>query len=699
MRHILPLLTWTGRDIMQRTVYVKKKKKRSLLRQFTLLAVTALTALLTIYGGLLLYTQMTGAPSLSVPKASVFLAEDGKVIGDYFSDERRYWVELEEISPFLVDAVVATEDRNFYKHQGFDYKRIAGALLKDIKNRSKVEGASTITQQYARNLHLTHAKTWSRKINEALIAFRLERFYDKETILEGYLNTVYFGHGMYGVEAASNFYFAKSAKNLTLEEAAIITAIAKGPTLYSPINHPKNSKERKELILSLMETQNVISTEQATRAKNAAITLKADEWKNQKKIAPYFLDEVWKEAEKILASKGRSPIEGGWTIQTTLNTHHQQVAEETIEKWMPNNELQAGFMSLDPKTGGITSLVGGVNYADSPFNRVTQAKRQPGSVIKPVLYAAALENGFNPLTFLMPEKTIFTYDNGRQTYEPKNVNGKFAEHPISLAQALAISDNIYAVKTLEEIGYDRFQKKAEQLGIDVAFPEAPAIALGTTEVTLKDMTNAYNRIAAGGVAIEPNAIISITDSTGKLIYERPQQKKTKVMSKENAFVLTHLLTGMFDPVFNDYSSATGLSMRQKQTRPYAAKSGTTISDQYLIGFTPSLTAGVWNGFDVGKQLETTEDQAATKKIWIEFMEEVHSGKTPEPFIPPDGVESVTIDVETGGLAVSECQRQRIVYVKEQDVPEKLCTDRSLQEMHSNGTKQKGLNLFPFSFFD
>ncbi|MDS9472322.1 transglycosylase domain-containing protein [Sporosarcina pasteurii] len=683
---------------MQRTVYVKQKKRRLFLRRIILLTVTALTAMITMYGGLLLYAQITGAPSLSVPKASVFLDQDGKVIGDHFAAERRYWVELDEISPFLIDAVVATEDRHFHSHHGFDYKRIAGALLKDIKNRKKVEGASTITQQYARNLHLTHAKTWKRKINEALIAFRLERFYDKEVILEGYLNTVYFGHGMYGVEAASNFYFGKSAKELTLEESAVITAIAKGPSIYSPVNYPENSTRRKELIISLMEAQGVISTEQATRAMETDIVLKADEWRNKKKIAPYFLDEVWREAEKVLAAKGRYPAEGGWTIRTTLNAHHQQIAEEVIEKWMPDNGLQIGFTSIDPATGGITSLVGGTDYTESPFNRATQARRQPGSVIKPVLYAAALENGFNPLTFLMPEKTIFTYDNG-ETYEPKNVNGKFASQPISLAQALAISDNIYAVKTLEDVGYKNFQGMAERLGIDVNFPTTPATALGTTEVTLMDMTNAYNRVAAGGVDITPNTIISITDAEGKTIYERPKQKKKQIMSEQDAFVLTHLMTGMFDPVFNDYSAATGLSMRQKQTRPYAAKSGTTITDQYLIGFTPSLTAGVWNGFDVDKQLETIEDKAATKKIWIEFMEEVHSGKTPEPFIPPKGVSSVIVDVETGGLAVAECERQRLVYVKEKDVPQKLCTDQSLQQMKSSNKDEKGFNLFPFSFFD
>lgn len=685
---------------MQRTVYVKKKRRRAFWRRLSLFTITAITAALTLVGGLMLYAQITGAPSLSVPKASVFLDKDGKQIGDHFTAERRYWVALEDMSPFLLDAVVATEDRNFYKHHGFDYRRIAGAVLKDVKARRMVEGASTITQQYARNLYLTHAKTWKRKANEALIAFRMERFYDKDVILEGYLNTVYFGHGMYGVEAASNFYFAKSAKDLTLEEAAVITAIAKGPSVYSPVDHPENSKERKEIVLSLMEAQGYISQAQEERAVDMPITLKAEEWADQKRIAPYFLDEVWREAEEILSAKGRYPAEGGWTIRTTLNTHHQQAAEEIIEKWMPENELQVGFMSMDPKSGAITSLVGGINYGESPFNRATQAKRQPGSAIKPILYAAALENGFNPLTFLMPEKTIFTYDNGQKSYEPKNVNGMFADHPISLAQALAISDNIFAVKTLEEVGYKDFQSMANRLGIEAKFPTSPAIALGTTEVTLSEMTNAFSRIAAGGIEVTPNTIISITDTEGKVVYERKKQKTKQVISEQDAFVLTHLLTGMFDPVFNDYSTATGLSMRQKQTRPYAAKSGTTISDQYLVGFSPSLTAGIWTGFDVGKQLDDEMDKAASKKIWIEFMEAAHSGKTVEPFIPPKDVSSVIVDVETGGLAVAECERQRLMYVKDKDMPEKLCTDKSLRELRSTGEDgKKEFNLFPFSFFD
>lgn len=685
---------------MQRTVYVKKKKRRSAIRRVILLVVTLLTAALTMFGALRLYAQVTGAPSLSVPKASVFLDKNGKQIGDRFSAERRYWVDLDDMSPFLKDAIVATEDKNFYSHNGFDYRRIAGALLKDIKSGRKVEGASTITMQYAKNLYLTFEKTWTRKITEALYAYRMEIFYDKDTILEGYMNTVYFGHGMYGVEAASKFYFGKSAKDLTLEESAVIVAIAKGPSIYSPVDNPENSKERKQLVLSLMEAQGYITARQEERANNEQIVLKAREWADSKRVAPYFLDEVWREAETILAKKGRYPAEGGWTIRTTLDPHHQQTAEELVAKWIPKSGLQVGFMSMEPETGAITSLIGGTNYNESTFNRATQAKRQPGSAIKPILYAAALEDGFNPLTFLSTEKTIFTYDEGRSTYEPSNVNGKFAGHPISLAQAIAISDNIFAVKTLEDVGYQKFNKMAQRLGIDVTFKESPAVALGTSDVTLSDMTGAYNRVASGGKDIQPMTILSISDAEGKTVYEHPKQSKKHLLTEQDAFVLTHLMTGMFDPVFNDYTNATGLSMRPKQTRPYAAKSGTTISDQYLIGFSPSLTAGIWTGFDVGEKLTDEQDKAASKKIWIEFMEQVHQGKTAEAFIPPKGVNGVIIDVETGGIAVNECGKQRLVYVKEKDMPQKLCTDKTLREERtSDKDNGDGFELFPFSFFE
>lgn len=699
---------------MRRTDLQLKKRKRQKLRFVIWYSIVAVSALCTILLALRIYAQILGPPSLAVSQATVFLDRNGHSIGDRFAEQRRYWVKLEEMSPFISDAILAVEDQEFYEHHGFDYTRIAAALLKDVKAMRKVEGASTITQQYARNLYLTHDKTWTRKAKEALYAYRMETFYDKDELLEGYLNTVYFGHGMYGVEAASRFYFGKPSKDLTLAESALLISIPKGPSIYSPLINEENAYERQNIVLSLMESQDMVTSEAVRRARDEQIVLKNEEWKATKTVAPYFLDEAWSEAERILAKKGRAIAEGGWTIETTLNTQHQKVAEEVVADWMPNTKLEVGFVSMEPETGYVTALIGGRSYSESPFNRVTQAKRQPGSTIKPLLYAAALEKGFSPLTFLESERTIFTYDDGRSTYEPNNVNGEFANHPISLAQALAISDNIYAVKTLEKVGYKPFESILERLGVKTTVKETPSLALGTAEVTLKDLTGAFNKIANGGVKQEFRTVLSIRDSHGEVVFEvdpKERNDKDRVMSAQDAFILTHLMTGMFDPVFNDYAPATGLSIRGKQTRPYAAKSGTTISDQVLIGYSPTLTTGVWNGYDASKELQLAEDKQVTKNIWIDFMERAHQGVTPEPFLPPKGVTGVIVDIETGGLAVSACTKQRLIYVKREDIPKRLCTDPKLQKQLVEDVKlnedaneviemdgDDPWSLFPFSFF-
>ena len=688
---------------MGRMQHRKKVIRGKRWKRLMFLSIAASCALLSAFITLRIYAQIVGAPMIQVPISSVFLDSQGNVIGDRFEDQRRYWISLEEMSPFIPQATVAVEDQEFYEHHGFDYSRIAGAILKDIKAGKKVEGASTITQQYARNLFLTHEKTWTRKINEALYAYRLELFYDKDELLEGYLNTVYFGHGMYGVEAASRFYFGKSAKSLTLAESALLVGIPKGPTYYSPLVNEEKAVTRQQLILTLMENQQKITTDQKERAFNENYVLKAEDSLIKQKTAPYFLEEVWKEATAITLGNGRRIEEGGWTIETTLNKQHQQVAEETVEKWMPDGELQIGFVSMEPDTGYVTAMIGGRNFTESPYNRVTQAKRQPGSTIKALLFAAALENGFSPLTYMKSERTIFTYDNGRQEYEPKNVNGEFADHPISMAQALAISDNIYAVKTLEQIGYKPFQQLTERFNLNMSVKDTPATALGTTEVSLLEMTKVYNTISAGGIQKKPTYIKKITDNSGKVIYDisKNDEKGKKVLSEQDSFILSHLLTGMFDPVFNDYSPATGISIRAKQTRPYAAKSGTTNTDQSLIGFSPQLTAGVWNGYDQGKQVSDAEARQVTKQVWIEFMEAVHQGLPVEPFIAPDGVQGVIVDIETGGIATSACEKQRLVYLKEKDVPTKLCTDPKLkqQTFEDNSEDSAPWSIFPFNLFE
>lgn len=683
---------------MKRQQYFKKKHRKKFGKKLGLFTIGLICAVAVALLSLRIYAQVAGAPPLTVPKASIFLDSQSNQIGDYFTAERRYWTALDEISPYLINATVAVEDKDFYNHSGFDISRIGGAVLADIKAGSKVQGASTLTQQYARNLYLSHEKTWTRKINEALYAYRLELFYSKDEILEGYLNTVYYGHGMYGVEAASRYFYGKSAKDLTLSEASMLAGVPKGPSYYSPLNNLEKATNRQKVILRLMNEQGIITADEQTRATSQQVVLKSDDWIATKSIAPYFLDVVWEEATELLEKKNLSITEGGWTIQTTLNQAHQRAAENAVNNNMPDNELQVGFVSMDADTGYVTALVGGRDYSASSFNRVSLGNRQPGSSIKPILYAAALEKGYTPMSFLDVSETTFTYDSGRATYTPQNVNKKYAEHELSMAQALAISDNVYAVKTLEDIGYRSFRDVQKRFGLNYAEKDTPSIALGTTENSLYDLTNAYNIIAAGGEKRQATTILSITDARGEVVYKNEAPKKEQVVSEEDAFLLTQMMTGIFDPVFSDYSPATGLSLRSRMTHTYAAKSGTTNSDQWMIGFTPSLTAGVWNGYDQGKTLSVQADMAATKQVWIEFMETVLNGRSNESFTVPKGVEAVTVDIHSGMLANNSCPDQRLVYMKTEDVPTESCSNFDFFDTDSWGNIWEALPFEAFKSF-
>ncbi|WP_431029036.1 transglycosylase domain-containing protein [Lysinibacillus sp. LZ02] len=689
---------------MKRRQYFKKKTRKKWSKNVLLVTIALASAFVVSILSLRVYAQIAGAPPLTVPKASIFLDSQNNQIGDYYTDERRYWVSIDELSPYLIDATIAVEDKDFYEHGGFDYSRIAGALLADLKAGSKVQGASTLTQQYARNLFLTHEKTWTRKINEALYAYRLEIFYGKDEILEGYLNTVYYGHGMYGAEAASRYYFGKSSGDLTLAEAAMLAGIPKGPTYYSPLANEQKATERQQLILSLMESQGKITATEKERGVSEQLVYKSDEWIASKSIAPYFLDVVWAEASEILESQNLNISEGGWKIKTTLNQAHQQAAEQAVANHMPDSELQVGLVSMDPHTGFVTALVGGRDYGTSSFNRVTLAQRQPGSTIKPILYTAALEKGYTPMTFKDVSQTTFTYDNGRQTYTPKNVNGQFATHEMSLAQAVAISDNVYAVKTLQDIGYPSFRNVLERFQLNSTKSESPSIALGTIETSLYALTNAYNILAAGGESLHATTILSIENAKGQIVYEYEQPKNEQVVTEADAYIMTQMLTGIFDPVFSDYSPATGVSIRPKMTHTYAAKSGTTNSDQWMVGYSTHLTTGVWNGYDHGKNLSTQADNSTTKQVWIDFMEAVHKGLPNEEFVAPSTVEGVVVDITSGKIATEACpENQRLVYVKAENVPTEKCSTYWFDSDWFNPESLENswdslLNWLPFELF-
>ncbi|WP_097157188.1 transglycosylase domain-containing protein [Bacillus oleivorans] len=639
-----------------------------------------LSLLATIIGFIMvsavfIYAKVLGPPPLVVPKSSLFLADDGEIFGATNPQgEIRHWVSLDHVSEDVQNATISIEDRNFYKHHGFDLKRIAGAALADIQAMSKVQGASTITQQYARNLFLEHDKTWKRKLAEAFYALRLEMNYTKEEILEGYLNTIYYGHGAYGIQAASQFYFGKDADQLSLAEAAMLTGVPKGPSHYSPIINFAKAKARQELILDEMAETEAISAEQAEAAKAEKLTLIGEHPHVQNSFAPYFQDIVRSELVNKLNISEDTIAMGGLTVYTTIDPNLQQFAEKAVKQNMSDeSDIQVGFVAMDPVTGYVKALIGGRDYEESTYNRAYQALRQPGSTIKPLLYYAALERGFTPSTTMRSEITTFKYDEGRAEYTPHNFNNHYAEDEITLAQALALSDNVYAVKTHLFLGEEVLAETVKQFGISSEMKKVPSLALGTSGVRVVEMVNAYSMFANGGKKVEPTFIKKVVNEKGEVLYESKPENE-QVLDPDIAFVMSSLLRGMFDPKLNDYTSVTGSSIINEITRPYAGKSGSTDTDSWMIGFTPQLTAGVWTGYDEAKEITLTAEKTYAKNIWIDFMEKALDDEPVRTFIPTDGVVGVYVNPDNGKLATESCPVARYTYYIKGTEPTTYCTE-------------------------
>lgn len=636
----------------------------------------------------LLYTgsKLAGPPPIEVPQTTVYYATDGTVIGESSTSGHRYWVELDEISPYLIDATIAIEDRRFYEHHGFDLIRIAGALLADLKAMNKVQGASTISQQYARNLFLSHEKTWLRKFKEAYYTIRLEANLSKEEILEGYLNTIYYGHGAYGIEAASRYYFQKSARDLSLEEAAMLAGIPKGPRYFSPFHNFTNAKERQELILTVMAKEGFITEKEAEQAKDVPLEFVGGATLEET-FAPYFLDVVRTELLKIGLDE-RAITLGGLNVYTTLDIEMQTIAEETLAEAIdPHSTIQAAFIAMDPETGFVKALIGGRDYDASYFNRATQAIRQPGSTIKPLLYYTALEKGFTPATTFRSEETTFLYDDGRAEYTPRNFNSQYADDEITLLQALALSDNVFAVKTHLLLGMDTFVEYLHKFGIESEMLPVPSLALGTSGIRPLELARAYSMLANGGKNVEPVFIEKVVDRYGNVIYEN-EAKREQILDPDLAFVTVHMMTGIFDKRLNGYATVTGASVSDQLTREYAGKSGSTNTDYWMAGFTPDLLAVVWTGYDKGQVISRVTEKQYAKEIWATFMEKALEGKPYHSFRPTNGVVGVAIDPETGEIATEQCPVQRYTYFVKGTEPVNVCTKHAADEQDA----PEGLDL-------
>lgn len=633
------------------------------------------------------------APDLHTVQTTIYLNDKDKVIGEEKGAESRYWVPLEDISPALIEATLLTEDKRFYEHHGLDYRRILAAISEDIKSLSLKEGASTLTQQYARNLFLTPEKKFSRKLKEAFYALRLEKHYSKDEILEGYLNTIYYGHGAYGIEAASKYYFNQSAAELSVAEAAMLAGIPKGPAYYSPFNDADRATKRQQHILKNMRKEGFLTDEAFTTASQEKLAYANPIPVDVKRPYGYFLDAALKEAASILEMDTETVRSSGFHIYTTIVEETQHELMKQVHQIIPaDSDVQTGAMVMQPKTGAITAMLGGRDYMASPFNRAVAAKRMPGSAFKPFLYYAALENGYNARTMLESKPTVFQLPND-ETYNPGNFNGYYAYKPITLAQALALSDNIYAVKTNLFLGPETLVDTAKTFGFSGQLPAVPSLALGTAAVSVQEMVSGYSMLASGGILTVSHTVVKIVDSNGKSLYERkPIQKQ--LLDPKKAFILTDLMTGMFDHELDGYMAVTGSLISDQLTHTYAGKSGSTPTDSWMLGFSPRAVTGIWVGYDDNRKIEKVKETTYAKQIWANLMEGIHANKQAAPFIPPPGVIGIPIDPETGLRATPGCPTSRIMYFEAGQEPTEMCiTHANHMPEEQKGVLEKWFEVF------
>ena len=623
---------------------------------------------LTVYQ----YFKYLPAPDINVNTTITFYDSKGEVFLEKTYPKDQHWVSLDEISPYVINGFIATEDRNFYDHFGFDPLRMAKAVITNLTTGTRAQGASTITQQYARNLYLSFEKTWSRKIKEAFYTIRLELGYDKDTILEGYLNTINFGHGNYGIEDASLYYFGKHANELSLAEASILVGIPKGPTYYSPIKNPENSSNRQKIVLKSMLDENYISVEDYEHALKSDPVVIGEIPGDVDYEAPYYVDAVLAEVDHLL--DGQTSSYRNLNIYTTLDQEIQSQVNKSIVQNVKDLDVQTAVIVMEPSTGYVKALSGGNNYEESQYNRALYSERQIGSLMKPFLYYAALEYGFNPSTTFMNEPTTFTYNGGKDSYTPNNYNSSYAYKSIPMANALAVSDNIYAVKTHTFLGLDVLPKTTKRFGISANIPSIPSAALGVEPVNIMEMAEAYSIFANNGKSVNRKFITSITDDRGFLVYSDTKTEQKQILDKTKTYIMNEMMTGMFNLQQNNHLSITGLSIIQNLTHQYAGKSGSTNTDSWMIGYTPELLTTVWTGYDQGRTLDGVEVNHYAKNIWSEVMENSLKNTQTEWFEKPKNVVAVKIDPTTGYLASEECKNKVTLYYEKNNVPSISCED-------------------------
>ncbi len=562
--------------------------------------------------------------------------------------EHRIEVPLAEVSPHLIRAVVAIEDRRFFDHEGFDPVRIVGSSLAVLRAGRAVQGGSTITQQLARQ-SLGREKTLRRKLKELLTAIELERHYTKREILELYFNKVYFGDGLYGVEAASRGYFGKRAAELTLAESALLAGLLQAPSAYAPTVNPEKAQVRRRVVLQALVDTKAISEAEYERAARNPIRLK-DSLQRHEPHGAYFKEEVRRQLVQQFGWERVS--EAGLRIYTTIDLAKQRAAEAAVAQSLhaidrtltrtkalraassgpgtqSNEALQAALVAIDPETGAVRALVGGRDFAQSPYNRATQAHRQPGSAFKPFVYAAALEAGYRP------DDVIDRLDEPLQlaqaSWSPDDEH--VSESSLTLRDALRVSSNRAAVRLLDDVGLQRTLNMARAFGFE-NLPNVPSVALGSGEVTLDAMTAAFAAFANGGLVGRPFVIRRVLDRDGTVLFDWDEPAR-RAIAPENAYRMADMLADVVDNGTGSAARRLGFDL------PAAGKTGTTndYRDAWFIGFTPTLVAGVWVGYDQPRTIRSNgyaSDLAVP--LWTQFMKSATRGDPPRWLVKPRGLD-------------------------------------------------------------
>ncbi len=592
---------------------------------------------------------------------TVFLSADGQ---PWFRlDEHRRDVPLADIAPALRNAVVAVEDHRFYRHPGVDPIAVSRAVVHNVRERSFVEGGSTLTQQLARTLFLSNARTAGRKAKEAALALMLERRLSKDQILELYLNRVYMGSGRYGAEAMSRAVFGKPARSLSLAESAYVAGLIRAPTALSPWSNPQGALERSHVVLTRMREERYITPDEEAAARQARLRIVG--------TPPPVVDAKGGYAKEYLRDEFRARFgkdhPPDWRVHTTFVPALQDLAESSVAdglRALRIPDLQAALVVLDPRTGDILALVGGRDAVASPYNRAVRSRRQPGSAFKPVVYAAALDRGMSPVTVLhdLPSVRVVSQN---QEWSPGGVHE--TPEAETLREALSESNNQAAVALQQQIGSGAVLRLARDLGLP-DMPDVPSLALGTGLVTPLELTTAYAPFVNGGFAVRPRGIVQVIDADDEVAYEGEAQRN-RVLPATVAFQALTMLRDVVD-------MGTGAPVRERGVRfPVGGKTGTTddFKDAWFVGFSSSMVAGVWVGFDQPSTIRREGYGARVAlPIWADFMRRAARLRTPGEFEVPYGLEEVELCRLSYLRPVEECPTYVEYFKDGDDVPRRLC---------------------------